>query len=422
MPFNQFYLCKYLEVSLFAKLPQNVYYIKGKIKACLYDMRLENVYIYWIGELEKKLLSDLLDNNLEVNKIIEKDHRLIVEHLSKIGLLEFSKISYVPNNLLSDAQKAVNPCVEFAWIEITNKCNQGCVHCYEKSNIEGHFMSEEFFDIVLKNLVQKKIKKVQFIGGEPLLSGNKLYKYVDLLNRSGILDIEIFTNGTLIDIMWINFFKQHKLKIALSVYSKSPVTHDQITKVHGSFKKLKMAIELLNQNKIYYRAALIRTKFNEYDELNEIKTAYGLKTDKIGDDIVRITGRATNELLTPSLIKKRSVEMDSFNHVFKRNKIYSNALVHNCFSKTIYISHKLDVFPCVMERSLSYGNLNNNSLDNILKLNQNICSLNKDRINECNMCEFRYACFDCRSNRLENNFFCKPWYCKYSPEKGEWNV
>ena len=44
----------------------------------------------------------------------------------------------------------------------------------------------------------------------------------------------------------------------------------------------------------------------------------------------------------------------------------------------------------------------------------------KDRVAGCRHCEYRYACHDCRPDRLSEDINAKPWYCTYNPLEGKW--
>ena len=105
--------------------------------------------------------------------------------------------------------------------------------------------------------------------------------------------------------------------------------------------------------------------------------------------------------------------METFNAAFCRRLVTG----HNCFDSRIYISADLDIYPCVMERRFKHWNIA--ECQDII-LNESIRKLNKDHIEECNECEFRYACFDCRPNSLSGKMYEKPWYCTYDPQKGTW--
>lgn len=101
------------------------------------------------------------------------------------------------------------------------------------------------------------------------------------------------------------------------------------------------------------------------------------------------------------------------------NKAFVTRLVsgHNCFSNRIYISSDLNIYPCVMERRISHGNIKENTL---LEFDTKILNYNKDYIDGCKNCEYRYACFDCRPNSLDENISSKPWYCTYNVNDGTW--
>ncbi|MCA6366408.1 MAG: grasp-with-spasm system SPASM domain peptide maturase [Cytophagales bacterium] len=53
---------------------------------------------------------------------------------------------------------------------------------------------------------------------------------------------------------------------------------------------------------------------------------------------------------------------------------------------------------------------------------QNIWSINKDQIEVCKDCEFRYICTDCRAIlKTDDNIYSKPSKCSYDPYIGIWN-
>ncbi|MBQ7577365.1 MAG: hypothetical protein IJT21_03745 [Synergistaceae bacterium] len=73
------------------------------------------------------------------------------------------------------------------------------VHCYNESEpVCGQIMSYSDFCYIIDNLVESHgVKKIQIIGGEPLMLGDKIIKHFDY--------IEIFTNAALINDELINF-------------------------------------------------------------------------------------------------------------------------------------------------------------------------------------------------------------------------
>ena len=70
-----------------------------------------------------------------------------------------------------------------------------------------------------------------------------------------------------------------------------------------------------------------------------------------------------------------------------------------------------------MERGIEYGSLEDNKLNQII---EKMTPINKNAIKVCKDCEYRYACMDCRPDRLENDILAKPWYCSYDPYQSTW--
>jgi radical SAM protein with 4Fe4S-binding SPASM domain len=94
---------------------------------------------------------------------------------------------------------------------------------------------------------------------------------------------------------------------------------------------------------------------------------------------------------------------------------------HSCFKNKICVTSTYDVYPCIMERSFTYGNILEKPLSEILKNGKPFMSASKDAINTCKDCEYRYACFDCRVIRESGDgFFAKPSNCGYNPHTGIW--
>jgi SPASM domain peptide maturase of grasp-with-spasm system len=70
-----------------------------------------------------------------------------------------------------------------------------------------------------------------------------------------------------------------------------------------------------------------------------------------------------------------------------------------------------------------FGNLLKDSILTIVKKKefQKLWHINKDKINICKVCEYRYSCTDCRAFIEEpDNNLSKPLKCGYDPYKGVW--
>jgi len=123
-------------------------------------------------------------------------------------------------------------------------------------------------------------------------------------------------------------------------------------------------------------------------------------------------------LLNKLNIERKLITKNAFETELNIGFVKRAAKEHNCFGRRLYIDVDLNIFPCVMERRISHGNLKEGMLFDII--NNEICTFNKDRIFVCKDCEFRYTCFDCRPDSLGKRIDEKPWYCTYDPHKGVW--
>ena len=116
------------------------------------------------------------------------------------------------------------------------------------------------------------------------------------------------------------------------------------------------------------------------------------------------------------MFQKKAITKEKLLAPLIRENVIQQISGHPCFAKKIYISTDLEVFPCVMERRFSHGNLKEAPLKKLIK--QEITKLSKDYICSCKDCEYRYACFDCRPDANGKALFEKPWYCSYDPYSG----
>lgn len=225
--------------------------------------------------------------------------------------------------------------------------------------------------------------------------------------------VEVFTNGILINEQWCEFFKDNDIHVAMSIYSYNAEEHDKVTLHKGSHDKTTVhSVELLNQYDISHRIATVYMKDVSVGEKNT--ELYTINPRK---DVIRMAGRGNIGLLTPELLKRNLIIKETFSHALNPEAITCHVNGNHCFASKLYISANLEIYPCVMERRFSHGNLKDDNLKNLIK--REVQELNKDKIEGCKDCEFRYACYDCRLDSLSEDIYEKPYYCTYDVDKGE---
>ena len=70
----------------------------------------------------------------------------------------------------------------------------------------------------------------------------------------------------------------------------------------------------------------------------------------------------------------------------------------------------------------SFGNIRTDKLIDILNIKafKKVWNINKDKIEVCRDCEFRYICTDCRAIREnKSDIYSKPLNCSYNPYTNE---
>lgn len=383
-------------------LRENVYLVDGCVNAAIYD--LNNGNLYRISGGSKSLLFSLLHGEQKSCNEIEKQ---FIDCLISKNLITYEYVSCHHINQLHCDEK-----ISFVWIEITTGCNLRCVHCYDEAGSVLKVMDYGLFCHIVDELVRNNISKVQIIGGEPFILGDELLKYLDYCVGKFEM-IEIFTNGTLINDHQIEYLKRHNIRIALSVYSYKSYVHDFITQIEGSHLKTNHTIERLQENGITYRVKNV--VMNGLDQGLPNTSLYRLDPNH---DIVRMVGRANLDLLNKKLLKQKLITEKNIGRRLNKKTVARMVNGHNCFFRRLYFAVDGIVFPCVMERRVSHGSIIHQELVNVI--NSKLREFNKDYIEECKCCEFRYCCFDCRPDSLSDDIHAKPWYCTYYPKIGKW--
>ncbi|HUQ18465.1 MAG TPA: radical SAM protein [Gemmatimonadaceae bacterium] len=240
--------------------------------------------------------------------------------------------------------------VNFLWLELTNRCNLQCVHCYaESSPFSGENDRLEAADYMgaLTSAAELGCKQVQFIGGEPTLNRS----LPDFIAKARFLDyefVEVFTNLTRVPQPLLECFVEHDVNVATSFYSDRPEVHDAITKKPGSHRQTVRGIDAVLAARLRLRAGIISMPENEdhIDDTIAFLTSRGV-TD-IGTDRVREFGRGTDET---------------------GDECMSN-LCGNCSGSTLCVAPDGSVSPCIMSKPWSVGSLLESPLAEVVSSNK----------------------------------------------------
>ncbi|KMP12396.1 hypothetical protein UR09_01320 [Candidatus Nitromaritima sp. SCGC AAA799-A02] len=188
--------------------------------------------------------------------------------------------------------------LEFLWLEITNRCNLRCVHCYagsEPTQPLTSLMKLKDWCRVLVEAASLGCRKVQFIGGEPTVYPH-IRKLISEAREIGFDFIEVYTNGTNLNEKLCSFLKANEVNLAYSLYGSQPFVHDAITTRPGSFIKKLEGIKRALKYDIPIRIGIIKMDENCHDIDNTmgLLNSLGIKNYRI--DRVRGIGRGKGQV------------------------------------------------------------------------------------------------------------------------------
>ncbi|GAA2237642.1 hypothetical protein GCM10010232_25550 [Streptomyces amakusaensis] len=267
--------------------------------------------------------------------------------------------------------------LKFAWLEVTGLCNEFCDHCYAASSPKGTHgtMTVPDWKNTIDQLSTMGARDVQFIGGEPTLYPH-LRELIEHAHGTG-LAIEVFSNLTHIrDELW-ETFTTCGVKLATSYYSDSAEDHDAVTQLRGSHKRTRANVEKALSLDIPLRGGVVAVREGQrVQEAARDLTALGVGT--VGGDRTRAFGRASQGA-APTIAD----------------------LCGHCAHEKCAIGPTGDVWPCVLGRFLTIGNVRETPLADIwggarmATVTADIAAVHGEGVQSCTPPQFLPMCGPC---------------------------
>lgn len=240
------------------------------------------------------------------------------------GLAEAS--SRLMSEILDAARAGSQPHTKLIVIQPTALCNLNCRYCYVPNRRDASRMSPETLGFVANRVFTSPFVRetIEFLwhSGEPLTVGPAYYRdairIISEANRNGI-DVRhsIQTNGTLINDEWCTLFREHDIRIGVSIDGPAFV-HDGSRKDwagRGSHADALRGLRLLGRNGIPFGVLCVLTS-QSLDHATEIfdflrsqgvtSAAFNLEeteganrvTSFGGEDFASLAGRYTKFMST----------------------------------------------------------------------------------------------------------------------------
>ena len=140
-------------------------------------------------------------------------------------------------------------------IELTERCNNACLHCYinlseENKKAKARELSTAAWRDILAQAAELGALSVRITGGEPLLRPD--FQEIYLHARRLGLQVALFTNGRLITPELAALFARipPREKIEITVYGMTPATYQAITGAPEGYAELRRGVDLLLEHQV----------------------------------------------------------------------------------------------------------------------------------------------------------------------------
>ncbi len=369
-------------------------------------------HISYIPKRIDYIVNELVENYDDADfNTLQNDFHCFMEELISAGFIDC--IDVTPPRLL--------------YLELTQMCNERCVHCYIPSSLKGETAISLSLDKVLKIIDEYSAMsgtEIVFTGGEIGLYKN-LFDVIEYAKQKGLI-VTLITNGTTFTNEDIKRIKELDIdKIQISLYSLSKHIHDSITKNTSSFEKTTRTIKLMIEHDIPVEIACVVIKDNRNDVFELLKHFQQLGVEvKLEVNIVAQSNCDKSNIacrlsiveyrdflqhlacISPEqakrIINRHHIEYDE---KFNYSEYLHKPLCTAAFS-SIYIAANGNVLPCGNLVNIIFGNINAASLCDIWTDSQTINSFRQIRekdLPHCAKCELSNYCLRCLARNYTEN-------------------
>lgn len=300
---------------------------------------------------------------------------------------------------------------------IISKVEKMLIESLSKTSIEDYLISsnsisKNHLDIFLKKLIENNIG---FVTSTP--------ECFPSINLNLVSPYKI--NDSIIELSSVTYKNINKILLSLSELGCQTIELrgykyfdiNKISKIVDSLKKTRVRnIEIYNCFNESISKDNYKVLLNKYPIINFIVVhSYNEGKETFENGRLLFTNQIIDSKKCCGNITKDSFRINTAFYIESINK-------NSCLNKKISISEDGSIRNCP-SINYSIGKINNTSILKALndKKFTKLWNINKDKVNICQECEFRYLCSDCRAY-IENPFdiYSKPLKCGYDPYTNIW--
>lgn len=292
-----------------------------------------------------------------------------------------------------------NNLMYMAIIELTNKCNYKCIHCFIDNKNCGGLDTESIMEL-LDELRKMGVYEIQFTGGEIFLREDilQIIEYA----RKLYFKVGLLTNASLLtDYIIEELNKMNVEVISTTLFSLKDDVNDRITNGNCSATKVLRNLEKIKNTNIRTEIKTVVMKQNcgQYRDIQNYcveKDIEYLATEGIFPTFSG-SSEPRKYSMTKRQLEKELLNLDSirFNGVYQERKENSTKICCE-LHYSLFIDSKGDVYPCNLWFK-KIGNVGDSSINEIWNcefLNK-IRLMTWEQLKECNDCEDKNFCTRC---------------------------
>ena len=293
-----------------------------------------------------------------------------------------------------------------AIIEITNKCNWKCKHCYLEGREESILPTEKIYDIFIQ-LRKLGVYQLTLTGGE-IFTRKDIFDIIEKARSMGF-KLNLFSNASLLNQTIVNKLVGYNINsFSSTIFSMEEKIHDEITRTKGSLRKALFNLNMLKESNISVEIKTCILKDNyknfidvykfaiedgynyriDYDIVPQVKRKFWQNECRLGKDEFKQVLKVLDGL------KEKKFVLPNLNEL----------LCSEC-RNSIVIDRKGNVKPCIKYQYV-VGNIFDSDIfdiwNNSSKLNS-IQNIKWKDLDECEKCNNRKYCHRCPLTNFDDN-------------------
>lgn len=293
-------------------------------------------------------------------------------------------------------------------VDISSKCNENCVHCYIPVYKKRSLMTEDMFDLILRQSKDMNVLNITISGGEPMLNPS-LDKFLQKC-RANNFSVNLLSNLTQLNEKLLYIISENPLiSVQTSLYAMDENIHDTITQQQGSFRKTISAIKKLRERNVplQINCPIMKLNLNHYKSvLNYAKSLnieadsdyslYGCYDFSKSNLSCRLDVDEIQKILSEKF--SMSIDFDKIKENVLSKRVEEEDYICPVCKNSLCISNIGDVYPCEGWQSLIIGNLKEYSLRELWEKSVIIDHLRNLKFKDfpkCNLCPDKKYCNTC---------------------------